>query len=795
MEQQIYSQFLTLKKKAIDKDFKRMNDMQRQAVYSVNGPLLILAGAGSGKTTVLVNRIANMIKYGAGYMSAYMPDDVSQSDIDEISNYIDGRPCNTERVLELISYKPVKPWNILAITFTNKAAGELKERLHSMLGADTADMITAATFHSACVRILRRYIDRLGYTSSFTIYDTDDSQRVIKDVLKTLNIDEKMFPAKAVLNSISRAKDKMMTPAAMLGECGRDFKMQTIAKIYQLYQEQLQKSNALDFDDIIVKTVQLLRTEDDVLEYYRNRYRYIMVDEYQDTNTAQFELVHILSKEHKNICVVGDDDQSIYKFRGATIENILNFEDQFPNTKVIRLEQNYRCTKNILNAANEVIAKNIKRKGKTLWTDNDEGSPIHIHRTFDEQREAQAIAELILEHVKNGGQFKDNAILYRMNVQSNAIEKCFVRMGIPYKIIGGLRFYERKEIKDIIAYLSVINNQNDSVRLRRIINEPKRGIGDTTLASAQQIADQLSKSLFEVLKEADQYAALNKKSRVLSDFTQIIDELVEIGENNSLDILLDSLLEKSGYMKYMERLGFEGQTRIENINELKTNIIKYMEENEEPTLAGFLEEVSLYTDIDRMEDDNSVTMMTIHSAKGLEFDNVFIPGIEDGIFPGMQSIYNPEELEEERRLCYVALTRAKKNLYLYNVAHRMIFGQTARNKPSRFIADIPSDLCERRDDTFVTNHTERLTPKEIAKKSADAGRSIGISSMKKRTVTASSPATKSSFSVGDSVNHRVFGKGTVLSASPMGNDTLVEVAFEKVGTKKIMANFSKLTKI
>lgn len=795
MEQQIYSQFLTLKKKAIDKDFKRMNDMQRQAVYSVNGPLLILAGAGSGKTTVLVNRIANMIKYGAGYMSAYMPDDVSQSDIDEISNYIDGLPCNTERVLELISYKPIKPWNILAITFTNKAAGELKERLHSMLGADTADMITAATFHSACVRILRRYIDRLGYTSSFTIYDTDDSQRVIKDVLKTLNIDEKMFPAKAVLNSISRAKDKMMTPAAMLGECGRDFKMQTVAKIYQLYQEQLQKSNALDFDDIIVKTVQLLRTEDDVLEYYRNRYRYIMVDEYQDTNTAQFELVHILSKEHKNICVVGDDDQSIYKFRGATIENILNFEDQFPNTKVIRLEQNYRCTKNILNAANEVIAKNIKRKGKTLWTDNDEGSPIHIHRTFDEQREAQAIAELILEHVKDGGQFKDNAILYRMNVQSNAIEKCFVRMGIPYKIIGGLRFYERKEIKDIIAYLSVINNQNDSVRLRRIINEPKRGIGDTTLASAQQIADQLSKSLFEVLKEADQYAALNKKSRVLSDFTQIIDELVEIGENNSLDILLDSLLEKSGYMKYMERLGFEGQTRIENINELKTNIIKYMEENEEPTLAGFLEEVSLYTDIDRMEDDNSVTMMTIHSAKGLEFDNVFIPGIEDGIFPGMQSIYNPEELEEERRLCYVALTRAKKNLYLYNVAHRMIFGQTARNKPSRFIADIPSDLCERRDDTFVTNHTERLTPKEIAKKSADAGRSIGISSMKKRTVTASSPAAKSSFSVGDSVNHRVFGKGTVLSASPMGNDTLVEVAFEKVGTKKIMANFSKLTKI
>ncbi len=498
-------------------------------------------------------------------------------------------------------------------------------------------------------------------------------------------------------------------------------------------------------------------------------------------------------QKHKNICVVGDDDQSIYKFRGATIENILNFEDQFPNTSVIRLEQNYRCTKNILNAANEVIARNVKRKGKTLWTDNETGSPIYIHRTFDEQREAQAISDIILEHVKNGGKFKDNAVLYRMNVQSNAIEKCFVRQGIPYKIIGGLRFYERKEIKDIIAYLSVINNQNDSVRLRRIINEPKRGIGDTTLAAAQQIADQLGKSLYEVLKESDEYAALSKKSRVLSDFTHIIDELVEISESNTLDVLLENLLDKSGYLKYMERLGFEGQTRIENLNELKTNIIKYIEENEEPTLSGFLEEVSLYTDIDRMEDDDSVTMMTVHSAKGLEFDNVFIPGIEDGIFPGMQSVYNPEELEEERRLCYVALTRAKKNLYLYNVAHRMIFGQTARNKPSRFISDIPEDLVERKDDTFVTNHTERLTPKEMAKKSADAGRSIGISAMKKRAVSSS--GAKTTFAAGDSVNHKVFGRGTVVSASPMGNDTLVEVAFDKAGTKKIMANFSKLAKI
>ncbi len=794
MDQQLYNHFLSLKKRAIDKDFKRMNDMQRQAVYTVNGPLLILAGAGSGKTTVLVNRIANMIKYGAGYLSAYMPEDISENDIKEIENYIDDKPCDEEKVHELISYKPVKPWNILAITFTNKAAGELKERLHSMLGADTADMITAATFHSACVRILRRYIDRLGYTSSFTIYDTDDSQRVIKDVLKTMNIDEKMFPAKGVLNSISRAKDKMMTPAAMLAEAAKDFRLQTVAKIYQEYQDRLQKSNALDFDDIIVKTVQLLRNEDDVLEYYRNRYLYIMVDEYQDTNTAQFELVNILSQEHKNICVVGDDDQSIYKFRGATIENILNFEDQFPNAKVIRLEQNYRCTKNILNAANEVIAKNVKRKGKTLWTDNEVGSPIHIHRTFDEQREAQDIAEIILENAKNGVQFKDNAILYRMNVQSNAIEKCFVRLGIPYKIIGGLRFYERKEIKDIIAYLSVINNQNDSVRLRRIINEPKRGIGDTTLATAQQIADQLSIGLFDVLREADQYAALSKKSRVLCDFTQIIDELVDISEESPLDVLLDELLEKSGYMKYMERLGFEGQTRIENINELKTNILKYMEENEEASLSGFLEEVSLYTDIDRMDDDNSVTMMTIHSAKGLEFDNVFIPGIEDGIFPGVQSIYNPEELEEERRLCYVALTRARKNLYLYNVAHRMLFGQTARNKPSRFLNDIPTELCEIKDDTFVSTHTERLTPKEIAKKSADAGRSIGISAVKKRPAAAAS-GSKISFSAGDTVNHKVFGKGMVLSASPMGNDTLVEVAFEKVGTKKIMANFSKLSKI
>lgn len=797
MDTQIAKDFLALRKQAIDRDFARMNDMQKQAVYQTEGPLLILAGAGSGKTTVLVNRIANMIRYGGGYTSTRVPQDVTDADLQELRRYIAGESCDTQRVLSLLQDRPIKPWHILAITFTNKAAGELKERLHTMLGGDVADDVMASTFHSACVRILRRNIDRLGYTGSFTIYDTDDSQRVIKDILKARNVDDKMFPAKAVLTSISRAKDRLCSPAQMLGEAGRDYRLQTIANVYGEYQEALKKANALDFDDIIVKTVELFRKEPEVLDYYQERYRYIMVDEYQDTNTSQFELVSLLAQKYENLCVVGDDDQSIYKFRGATIENILGFEDQYPNAKIIRLEQNFRSTQNILNAANEVIARNVQRKGKTLWTQNEAGTQIHVHRSFDEQREAQAIADTILDYVKEGDSFSDSAVLYRMNAQSNSLEKCFVRVGIPYRIIGGLRFYERKEIKDIIAYLSVVNNPNDTVRLRRVINEPKRGIGDTTVASAQQIADQQGVSLFEVLKTADEYAALAKKSRVLRDFTQIIEDLQAIEENNTLDILLENLLERTGYLKYMERLGFEGQTRIENIGELKSNILKYMEESDEPSLSGFLEEVSLYTDLDRMDDGNVVTLMTIHSAKGLEFKNVFIAGMEDGIFPGMQSIFNPEELEEERRLAYVALTRAKKNLYLSNVAHRMLFGQTARNKPSRFIADIPEELLEIQDDTYNPNRMDVTSPVVQRRTMIESGRSIGISSA--HTHSSSSQQSKAGkkqvFAVGDAVSHKVFGAGTVLTASPMGNDTLVEVAFERVGTKKIMANFAKLTKI
>lgn len=784
--------FMRAKRKALGKYFEKLNDKQKEAVFTVNGPVLILAGAGSGKTSVLVNRIANMVRFGNAYNSGSMPAEISDDDIAFLDGYDGSRDeAAVSRLADIIAEDRVNPWNILAITFTNKAAGELKERLQAMLGSD-ADSICAATFHSACVRILRREIHHIeGYSSSFTIYDSDDSQRLLKSCYDPLDISDKAFPPKMVLSIISSAKDKLIDPDRFEADAVGDYRRTGIAKLYRLYQERLKSADALDFDDIIRLTVKLFRNEPDVLDHYRNLYKYIMVDEYQDTNVAQFELVSLLSAKHRNICVVGDDDQSIYRFRGATIENILSFEEQFENSSVIKLEQNYRSTQNILSAANSVISNNTARKDKKLWTSAGDGEKITRFKAADEMSESMFVADTILEKVKNGGEYRDFAVLYRMNAQSNSLERTFTRCGIPYRVIGGLRFYDRKEIKDMVAYLSLLNNHRDMLRFKRIINEPKRGIGDSTVALIEQISADLNMSPIEVMQNSGDYPLLSKRAGVLEKTADMFIELSDIAENDSLEELLDEILEQTGYAAAMRALGDEGMSRLENIEELKTTMKQYADENgDEASLSGFLEEISLYTDIDRLDaNDNVVSLMTMHSAKGLEFPEVFIVGAEEGIFPGIRSMDSLEDMEEERRLAYVAMTRAKKKLYITYAMQRMLFGSTSRNLVSRFVKEIPADYVEKKDGTIrtvsgssepaVSSAAKYTLRSELAERENERARQIA-------------PAD---YSVGQRVRHNVFGDGTIVSVKKMSNDAMLEVAFDSVGTKKIMANFAKLTRI
>ena len=586
-----------------------------------------------------------MINFGDAYHNETSK--ASEDEINFLSDYIDGKTDDIAKLKDIIAVSPVKPWNILAITFTNKAAGELRTRLSNILGEDDAREINAATFHSACVRILRREIDKLGYSNSFTIYDSDDSQRVIKSCLSDLNVSEQQFPPKAILSGISKAKDNMLFPEDIEASVGGDFRKSIISKVYTEYQKRLKNSNALDFDDIIMLTVQLFIDFPDVLEYYQNRYRYILVDEYQDTNHAQFKLVSLLASEHNNLCVVGDDDQSIYKFRGATIENILNFENQFENTVVIHLEQNYRSTQRILNTANSIIKNNQGRKPKTLWTDGELGDKTVVYKAQDEMDEAKFIAKTILDNVKHGGKFNDNVVLYRMNAQSNIIERAFVQSGIPYRVLGGLKFFDRKEIKDVLAYLAVINNNNDMLRLKRIINEPKRGLGESTLTMLEEITMDLNISPLEAMRNAADYPVLSKKASVLKSLAKMFDTLSDLSKTLPLDKLLDELLDKSGYREYLKSLGDDGINRLENINELKSTMISYANEAEEPSLSSFLEEISLYTDVDKLDEFvDAVYMMTIHSSKGLEFPNVFVVGMEEGIFPSSRTFESEDEIEE-----------------------------------------------------------------------------------------------------------------------------------------------------
>ena len=783
--------YLKLKQKALEKYFSKMNDMQKQAVFCIKGPLLILAGAGSGKTTVLVNRIANMIYFGNAYNDPTKYAGTTPDDEKFLQDYADGKVFDSERLKEIVASDCVNPWNILAITFTNKAAGELKERLQNMLG-EKGDGITAATFHSACVRILRREIGALGYTNSFAIYDSDDQQRVIKACLADMDISDKMFPPRMVASEISRAKDTMKTSEEYIAESQSDYRRLTIGKIYKAYQSRLKTANALDFDDIICLTVKLFEDFPDVLSHYQNLYKYILVDEYQDTNMVQYKLVAMLSQKHKNLCVVGDDDQSIYKFRGATIENILSFEEQFENAKVIRLEQNYRSTQNILNCANELISNNQGRKGKNLWTASGEGEKVTVYKAATEQGEARFVAETILEDIKNGMKYNDHAVLYRMNAQSNSIERALVAGGIPYRIFGGVKFYDRKEVKDMLAYLSVINNPNDLLRLKRIINEPKRGIGSATIDTLEQIASDLGVSAIQIMRESDTLVPLVKKSKILKSLASFFDEMSEKSEKVPLDELLDAVLSKSGYASAMQALGDEGAARLENINELKTTMINYTKGAEEPSLSGFLEEVALYTDVDSLDENaDNVFLMTMHAAKGLEFPVVFAVGMEENIFPSQRSTESIADIEEERRLAYVAVTRAKKKLYLTYSMERMIFGTTNYNRPSRFLKELPSENIEKREEKGISLTTSLPNNATTAVQSMSLQEQLALMKKKNSAQTAQ-PQT---FSVGDKVKHNIFGEGVVLSATKMSNDTMLEVAFEKVGTKKIMANFAKIKKM
>ena len=722
--------------------FSRMNDKQKEAVFHTEGPLLILAGAGSGKTTVLVNRVAYIIKAGLA-----------------------------------------QPWQILAITFTNKAAGELKDRIEAVCDTD-ADEVWAATFHSTCARILRRYGEKLGFTSRFTIYDTDDSRRLMKEILKQLNVDEKFLGHRAVLAEISKYKDKLKTPLEAKKDAEYDSRLKIVAEAYEMYQKRLLTSDAMDFDDLICNTVTLFEQHPDVLEYYQNRFRYIMVDEYQDTNKSQYRLVSLLAQKRNNICVVGDDDQSIYRFRGATIENILSFENEFKGATVIRLEQNYRSTGNILDAANNVIKNNTERKGKTLWTENGKGDKIVLHTAASEREEAMFIAKTILDGVADGRKFSDYAILYRMNAQSNTIEQALSRSGIPHRLIGGHRFYDREEIKDMTSYLQVIANPNDDIRLRRIVNKPKRGIGETTMTRAAEIAATVGESVYSVIKNAEDYPTLSRSASKLMDFTRLIDGLIDAYESEeySLAELYNLILEHTDYKNYLKTEKDDWEQRIENIDELSSNIIKFTEDyGDEATLENFLEEISLMTDIDNYDaDTDTAVMMTLHSAKGLEFPIVFIPGMEEGVFPSMQTMMDPSELNEERRIAYVGITRAKEKLYLIKTRERMLFGSTTHNRESRFAAEIPNNLLEKTgaENAFSAHKFEYKTQQ-----------SFDPFAKKKAPLTQPSSNT---YQVGNVVLHKVFGKGMVLSAAPMGKDTMLEIAFDTVGTKTLMANFSKM---
>ena len=806
--------FIQARHDAIATEYSNLNPCQRQGVLATEGPLLLLAGAGSGKTTVLIHRVANLLRFGRGSDTDEIPIPISEDEVQFLEQYAAAPDAAQRPLMEyLCAVEPARPWEVLAITFTNKAANELKERLGRMLGEEVAADVWASTFHSACVRILRRDIDRLGFDRSFTIYDSDDSKRVIKDIIKELELEEKSFPPREVQTIISRAKNDMQTPEdfAEQGKAINDWRKIRMGKVYSLYNKKLRDANALDFDDLLWHTVRLLETAGDVREYYQRKFRYILIDEYQDTNALQYRLAALLTNQAKNICVVGDDDQSIYRFRGADITNILSFERQFRGARVIRLEQNYRSTQNILDAANAVIRHNQGRKGKTLWTENGRGELVTVKTTYNESDEANFVLGQIMMYYRRGGSWGDCAVLYRTNAQSNAMEYACKRNGVPYKIYGGLKFFDRAEVKDMLAYLCVINNPTDDLRLRRIINVPARKIGAATVDKAQLIAARYGLTLYDVLCRAEEFPELKSSAAKLKLFTDMIEEMRRRLPDCPLPEFYDYVCERSGYAPALrEKDDVESRGRLENVQELKSSILTYLEnaEGTEPSLSGFLDEIALYTDLDsRADGDNCVTMMTMHAAKGLEFPQVFVVGMEEGLFPGNRAMGDGAEMEEERRLCYVAMTRAREKLTLTNARQRTLYGRTTPCMPSRFLNEIPeenmewlskpqprSESWEERDSDYgdrgygsYGGYGQRsaapvVTRREPAEPKAGALRSAAGAS--KAAPKAAAPRMQ--IQAGETVEHDAFGRGLVLSVRAMGGDALVEVAFDSVGTKKLM---------
>ena len=799
------SSFIAGRKKIIESEFSRLNPMQRQAVLTTEGPLLLLAGAGSGKTTVLINRVANLLRYGRGADSDEIPGWIDESALDKLGAVLQGEAPMTEEIRGLCAVQPAMPWQILAITFTNKAADEMKNRLEKMLGEEARD-IWAMTFHGCCARILRRDADRLGFPGSFTIYDQADSLAVMKRVLKDMNLDDKTWPPRAMISAAERYKNSLVSPEAALAmeERSGDIRRLRTAQVYAAYAKRLRDAGAMDFDDLLYYCVRLLQDNPDILHYYQNKFRYVLIDEYQDTNHLQYLFAALMAGGTRNICVVGDDDQSIYKFRGATIENILSFENQYPDARVIRLEQNYRSTGNILKAANAVIANNTERKGKNLWTQKDNGEAITLYVARNEDDEAEFVCRTIRAGRRPS---RDYAVLYRTNAQSRSVELALKRFGINYRIFGGTRFFDRAEVKDMLAYLCVIANPTDETRLLRIVNEPPRKIGQTSIERAQAIAAEENLPLFEVMSSASHRAGIAAGKR-MEEFCRMITELQELISQVPLDEFYDAVLERTGYLTALEtKGGDENLARIENIRELKSSIVKSMEATG-GDLYSFLDEVALYTDLDNYDrNDDAAVLMTMHSAKGLEFPVVFLIGAEEGLFPGSMAIGDSGEMEEERRLCYVAITRAKEKLYITCAAQRMLYGRTNANLPSRFTEEIPAELIERRGVDRKKEERRSFWDDDGGFRYLDdyqssRGKSYGESRQRpaarasrptlrptpsqRPAVPSAGSTTPADFKTGDAVIHKAFGEGVISKMTPMGGDALIEVQFKSGETKKLM---------
>lgn len=793
--------YLAAKRALFDRYYNDLNEQQRAAVYQINDPLLILAGAGSGKTTVLVRRIAYLIRFGNAYHNEFVPADLlDEAHIAALEAAVrsDLTPPELTMLLSEFASNPCPPWRVLAITFTNKAANEIKTRLARELSAGgvEADDIWAGTFHSICMRILRRHAAAAGLAEGFTIYDTDDQKKTMAAALKDADITDKVLPIKTALSYVSRAKDRLITAEQFLLEFGNDYQMKLVARAFAAYEKRLAQSNALDFDDIILRTVRLMRENREIAQIYQDRFRYVCVDEYQDTNVAQFFLTALFAKGHGNLMVVGDEDQSIYKFRGATIENILQFEKNFgEKTMVIRLEENYRSTQNILDAANQVIKNNESRMGKTLYTSKGKGEKIRVLNPEFQDSEARRIVQIIQNRVADGkAQYRDFAVLFRVNAQSNALESAFSRSGVPYRMLGGVRFSDREEIRDIVAYLQLINNHADTERLLRIINKPRRKLGEKTMEAVREIALAQNCSMFDVMRSASKYVALARSAAALEDFAAMIERLTDLQHELPLDRFVEAVTDQTGYRKMWEERGAEEAERLDNLKEFVSGVMEYQNGTENPTLTEFLEINTLVADVDRYDDSaDAVVLMTIHSAKGLEFDTVFLPGFEEGIFPGTQTIMaGPAEMEEERRLAYVAITRAKRELYISHAKTRTLYGRTSSNPASRFLREIPEELLDVEQSTAFQDpfsFSASFSPYRFSSTKSTPQNTVGFSMPK----PAAAPRPK--LSVGDTVQHPTFGQGVIIHSQSAGKDEIYEIIFDTVGTKKMMASYAKLKKI